>query len=152
MALGLQPKDNEKSVLKKCRTLKFFLCHLKICVVLAHIHPVLLSVPFLCLVSIKCLSFVYCIVSLQRTGKFSIIYADIWIPCLKVGSSKREPSAFWPLAGSLARAEGLTWVTQESLQSGSLIWLSQASTFYFFSSVCYHVNKTRWALPNSLTM
>lgn len=28
-----------------------------------------------------------------------------------------------------------------SLQPGSLIWLSQASRFYFFSSVGYHVNK-----------
>lgn len=108
-----------------------------------YIYPVLCSVLSLCLASIEYQSFVYCIVSLQRKGKFSAICASIWIPCFSFWIIQTEPTAFWPLAGSLARHWGLTWVTWASSQSSSLIWLSQASTFYFFSSVCYHVNKPR---------
>lgn len=49
--------------------------HKELC--LESIHLLLLSIPSLCLVSIKYQSFVYCIVSLQRKGKFSVIPADI---------------------------------------------------------------------------
>lgn len=126
-------KDNEKSVLKKCRTWKFFLCRLKTC--LEHVHPVLLSVPSLCLVSIKCPSFVYCIVSLQRKGKFSAIYADIWIPCLKVWIIQTEPSAFWPLAGSLARGWG-PHLSNSRIPSIWLFDLAFTGQYFLFLLIC----------------
>lgn len=44
---------------------------------LEYIHPGLLSALSLYLVSIKYQSFVYCIVSLQRKGKFSAISAAL---------------------------------------------------------------------------
>lgn len=61
---------------------------------LEYIYPMLLSVTSPCLVSIKYQSFVYCIVSLQRKGKFSAIYADIEVPCFNVWIIQTEPTAF----------------------------------------------------------
>lgn len=100
-----------------------------------YFHPVLLSAPSLCLVSIKCPSFVYCIVSLQRKGKFSAICTDIWIPCLNVWIVQTEPMPFWPLAGSLARG----WGPHLSNSRTPSIWLFDLAftgQYFLFLLIC----------------
>lgn len=98
----------------------------------------------LCLVSIKFPSFVYCAVSLQRNCKFSAFLGRQLDP---MSEHSGQPNGNCTLLT-------IGWVTGWGVKThlsnlrnpfnfpiSLLICLSQASTFYFFSSVCYHVNK-----------
>lgn len=108
-------------------------CCIKICDLKKFIQCYWLFI--LCLVCIKFPSFVNCAVSLQRNCKFSAFWADSWIPCLSVQSNQTEPAPFWPLAGSLAGASRLTWVTRE-IPSISPFDLPFTRQYFLFLLIC----------------
>lgn len=108
-------------------------CHVQTCVSNMSTHCY--SLFLLCLVRIKCQSFVYCVESLQRKGKFSTILADFWILCVSTWIIQTEPWAFLPLAGSTARHRG-PHLSNLSSSSAWLFDLAFTGQWFLFLLIC----------------
>lgn len=108
-------------------------CHVQTCALNISTHCY--SLFFFCLVRIKCQSFVYCVESLQRKGKFSTILADFLILCFSTWIIQTEPWAFLPLAGSLARHRG-PHLSNLSSSSACLFDLAFTGRWFLFLLIC----------------